>query len=158
MTTATPATIPARQRTRKRPFGVNAIIVLTALSAVSSLVFVALIVAAMYVPAAHVWLEDLEIGPWLAVYVFATGVVQIAIVIGLWRLKRWGWFLVMLHTGLGMFLNLWAYFHAQPNYVTMVVLVLIVFYMNQREVQQAFLEPAAAGPSPAATKARLNGA
>ncbi len=155
MTTATPATVRTRQRRRKRPFGVIAVIVLTALSAVSSLAFATLMVLALYVPAAEVQMRDLKIGPWLAVYVFAAGVVQIAIVIGLWRLKRWGWFLVMLNTGFGMFLNLWAHFHAQPNYITMVVLVLIVFYMNQREVQQAFLEPAASGPSPAEAKARL---
>ena len=82
------------------------------------------------------------------IYFIATSAVQVLIVIGLWRMKRWGWFLVMLNTGVGMFLNIWAYFYARPNYVAMAVSVLIVFYMNQRDVQQAFIDPAASNHRP----------
>ncbi|MFN2200175.1 MAG: hypothetical protein ACK2UO_03160, partial [Caldilineaceae bacterium] len=56
---------------------------------------------------------------------------------------------VMMDTGFGMFLNIWAYFHGRPNYIAMAASVLIVFYMNQREVQHAFLEhPPAGSPAP----------
>ena len=122
---------------RKRPFGVNAIIALSALLVVFSFAAVGILYfdATSIVPS----VVQLEVERWLMFYLIGTSVVQIAIIIGLWRLKRWGWFLVMLHTGIGMFLNIWAYFYAQPNYFAMAASVLIVLYMNQREVQQAFM-------------------
>ena len=135
MTASAAPVNPARQK-RRRPFGVNAIIVLSTLQVLFSVA--AVIVLHFDATTAIPYLANLSVERWLMVYLIGTSVVQVAIVIGLWRLKRWGWFLVMLHTGVGMFLNIWAYFHAQPNYIAMLASVLIVLYMNQRDVQQAF--------------------
>ena len=141
----TTATVPPAKR--KRPFGVNAILVLSTLSALYG-------VGAARVLYFHITrvipsLSTLQLERWLMIYFIGSSVVQIFVIIGLWQLKRWGWFLVMMDTGFGMFLNIWAYFHGQPNYIAMAASVLIVFYMNQREVQHAFLEhPPAGSPAP----------
>ena len=138
MTTATASAISASGR-RKRPFGVNAIIVLSSIWAIYGLAIVAVLTFDMTarVPA----LVNLQVERWLMIYFVATSIIQVAIIVGLWRLKRWGWFLVMVDTGVGMILSIWAYFYAQPNYFAMAVSVLIVLYLNQRDVQQAFAEP-----------------
>lgn len=138
---------PPRTAKRKRPFGVKAIILLSALTTLYS----AFILALLYVdPTVEIpLLLEIKLEKWLEIYFSATIAVQILVIMGLWQMKRWGWFLVMLNTGLGMFLNIWAYFYARPNYVAMAVSVLIVFYMNQREVQQAFVDPEAPKALPA---------
>jgi len=66
-----------------------------------------------------------------------------AIAAGLWRLKRWAWVAVMLWTGLTLAGALAYYLQGKPEYALMVEGVVIVFYLNQRDVQQAFATPAA---------------
>jgi uncharacterized membrane protein (DUF2068 family) len=143
--TASTSSVESAPKNRKRPFGVNAIIVLSALSVLYSVALA--IILYFDVIAAVPSLAKLELERWLMIYLIATSVVQIAIIVGLWRLQRWGWFLVMLHTGLGLFLNIWAYFYSHPNYFAMLASVLIVLYLNQRDVQQAFIGPAQELPS-----------
>jgi uncharacterized membrane protein (DUF2068 family) len=63
---------------------------------------------------------------------------HLAIIIGLWLLKRWAWFLVMMQLGLSMALCLWAYFQGVHLYVYMWLNTIMVFYLNQREVQYVF--------------------
>ena len=63
---------------------------------------------------------------------------QLAIIIGLWFLKRWAWFLMMAQLGLSMALCLWAYFEGVQLYAYMFLSVIMVFYLNQSEVQHAF--------------------
>lgn len=65
--------------------------------------------------------------------------VELFLVFGLWYLKRWAWVLYMIRLGLSMMLNLNAHFSGtDPNYLLMALDVLLVFYLNQRDVQQAF--------------------
>jgi uncharacterized membrane protein (DUF2068 family) len=143
--TASTTPVETAPQKRKRPFGVNAIIVLSTLSVLYSITLATLMGVGVFLVegglAEMPYLARLELARWLMIYLIATSVVQVAIIIGLWRLRRWGWFLVMLHTGVGLFLNIWAYFHSRPNYFAMLASVLIVLYLNQREVQQAFIEP-----------------
>ncbi len=61
------------------------------------------------------------------------------VAIGLWRLQRWAWTATMIWVGLVMALALLSYFHGHPSYSVMAVSVLQVFYLNQSEVQRAFL-------------------
>lgn len=137
------STIPRASETsptpRKRPFGVNAVIVLSTLILIWGVVIIAGLIVAINTgtPLENTFTRE----QWLGIYIMVTSVIQVPIIIGLWRLKRWGWFLVMLHTGVALFINIWAYFYARPSYFAMAVSVLIVLYMNQREVQQAFIEP-----------------
>lgn len=64
--------------------------------------------------------------------------VALALALGLWRLYRWAWTLMMLWTGLLLALDLIGYLQGHPAYSTMLISVIIVFYLNQREVQDAF--------------------
>jgi hypothetical protein len=64
--------------------------------------------------------------------------VRVVIIAGFWYLKRWGWVLLMVQLGFFMLIDLYAYFSGAPHYFSMVNSVLVVFYLNQRDVQQAF--------------------
>jgi hypothetical protein len=48
----------------------------------------------------------------------------------------------MIWTGTALAGALALYFHGQPNYPLMVEHIVIVFYLNQRDVQHAFDEAA----------------
>ena len=60
--------------------------------------------------------------------------------LGLFFLKRWGWILTMILTGLGLSYTIWSYFHGSPSYIAMIMDLVIVFYLNQREVQMPFMQ------------------
>lgn len=56
--------------------------------------------------------------------------VEAVIAIGLWRLQRFAWVLIMIQTGLGMASDLWGYFHGYPSYTSMLTNIIILFYLN----------------------------
>lgn len=60
--------------------------------------------------------------------------------LGLLFLKRWGWILTMILTGISLSYAIWSYFQGNPNYIGMVMDLVIVFYLNQREVQLPFMQ------------------
>ena len=57
----------------------------------------------------------------------------------------WAWGLTMLIVGIGLAVNLVAYFGGDPNYLRMAIFVLMAFYLNQRPVSEVFLGPSAGG-------------
>jgi hypothetical protein len=57
---------------------------------------------------------------------------------GLFWMREWGWTLAMAFQGFGLANSLYAYFHGQPQFLTMAVTSLVVLVLNQREVRQAF--------------------
>jgi hypothetical protein len=135
-----------KQFTRKRPFGVIAII---ALQLLGIIVLVFEVFGLQLGPLAIItptWFRDdkLILGARGAFDppTFAIGAVlllwELLIVYGLWRLQRWAWFLLMIQLGVGMGLYLWLYFNGTALYISMLLNVIVVFYLNQREVQQAF--------------------
>lgn len=63
---------------------------------------------------------------------------RLMIITGFWFLKRWGWVLLMVQLGLVMLVDLYTYFNGVPHFLSMLNSVLVVFYLNQREVQLAF--------------------
>lgn len=69
-------------------------------------------------------------------------------VVGLLRLKRWGWTLTMILTGSGLAYNIWSYFQGNSYYIVMTVYIIMVFYLNQRDVQLSFLGSSRAGDTP----------
>jgi uncharacterized membrane protein (DUF2068 family) len=69
------------------------------------------------------------------------GFLNVIFAIGLWMLWRWAWVATMLGTGFSLALGLLHYWQGDPNYAAMMVNILIVFYLNLREVQHVF-EPA----------------
>jgi len=65
-------------------------------------------------------------------------VFRLLLIFGLLWLRRWAWVLVMVQVGVLMILDLWSYFGGEPAYLSMITNVVMVFYLNQREVQLAF--------------------
>jgi hypothetical protein len=145
---------------RRRPFGV---IVITILQLAGALAPLAILGLANTVQAASLlaYLRNLEpvnffifetleayFHAWqlpgitpvgvVAMIILILAAVRVAIIAGFWYLKRWGWVLLMVQLGLLMLFDLYAYFSGAPNYFSMLNSVLVVFYLNQREVQQAF--------------------
>jgi hypothetical protein len=124
----------ARRSTRKRPFGVTAVVVLQAVSVLALAVDIHRAQAGQPI----FFLPGVE-DPRLVLPVdLAIILVELVIAFGLWRLKRWAWVLIMIRRGVGMALNLWLYANGEPLYLDMLLSVIVVFYLNQREVQQAF--------------------
>ena len=129
---------------RERPFGVKAIIFLHLLTAVVPLLAffllddqsISKIISANFFINLGFLATDqrgIEIG-----LLGAFALLQVVLILGLWQMRSWAWLLVMIVTGLSMALQIWRYFQGFPDYLTMVINVLVVFYLNQRDVQQAF--------------------
>ena len=68
------------------------------------------------------------------------GGVGLIVSVGLWHLQRWAWVATMCWAGINMAQALWAYWIGEPQYAAMVLSVVIVLYLNQRDVQLAFIE------------------
>ena len=69
-------------------------------------------------------------------------------VLGLLLQKRWGWITTMILTGFGLFYTIWSYFQGTPRYFPMLIYVIMVLYLNQRDVQRIFREQASPEAAP----------
>ena len=123
-----------KNKPKRRPFGLYFIIGLQLIIAISlSLALLGEVNIATYLkvlvqnPIFYTWMGWVLIG-------FLT-----LAVIGLLLLKRWGWILTMIMTGIGLSLSIWSYFSGTPRYIPMLIYIVIVFYLNQRDVQSPFL-------------------
>jgi uncharacterized membrane protein (DUF2068 family) len=125
-----------------RPFGIKAIVVLL-------LVDSAIGLTAGVAGVATVVQGEGAIGPLLALSALeqlamlagplVLGLANLLAAVGLLRYKRWAWVLVMLMTGGQLAVDLWQYFAAGDRpYVSMLLNIATVFYLNQSEVQRAF--------------------
>ena len=123
-----------KQPTRKRPFGVLVLILLQILSILG----VALDLAIVQIGQPSIYFGTVENPTLLLAFQILYILYLLVVVAGLWQLRRWAWFIIMVQLGLTMALELWLYFIGSPFYLAMVVNVIMVFYLNQREVQQAF--------------------
>ncbi len=121
---------------RRRPFGIMVIIILQ-LVALISLFF------DLYI------LEDQDLSlaglmpgmpPEMFTYAPAVVVIlyQVILIYGLWQLKRWAWLVIMIQLGIAMAISLTTYFYGTPLYLYMFINIIMVFYLNQRDVQRAF--------------------
>jgi hypothetical protein len=114
----------------KRPFGVTIIALLLTLYALGILASFALVT------------QTNALGELVRTdYEFAGLLLDsfgLLIAFGLWRLRRWAWLALMLSLGVTMALYLGAYASGYPPYVSMLIKVVMVFYLNQGEVRQAF--------------------
>jgi hypothetical protein len=61
--------------------------------------------------------------------------------IGLLLRVRPAWGLTMFLVGIGLAVNLYAYFRGDPNYLRLALFVATAFYLNQRPVREVFLGP-----------------
>jgi hypothetical protein len=64
--------------------------------------------------------------------------IVLALVVGLYRLRRWAWVGAMLFVGIGVSVGIIQYVRGLPLYGMMLLNVFIVFYLNQRDVQAIF--------------------
>lgn len=119
---------------RKRPFGITALTLLL------------LLLAAVIGVEASRGRLDL---PWqlppqvpraatMQVLGYAFAAVLAFIAAGMWRLRRVAWVGTMLLVGFLMAVELVWYAWADPRYHIMTLCVLIVFYLNQGQVQRLF--------------------
>lgn len=69
---------------------------------------------------------------------FPLALLLIIVALGIWLLRRWAWVATMILIGAGMAIGILRYARETPLYPTMVLNLLTVFYLNQREVQDLF--------------------
>jgi len=62
----------------------------------------------------------------------------VLIAFALLRLKSWAWMAAMELQGLGLIAALYAYLRGNPNYVGMLIGIILVFYLNQQEIRAVF--------------------
>lgn len=118
-----------------RPFGVLVLAVLAALGGLW-----ALAAAAGLRPLDDYRVGDIAVAPEVSAVVAATwGAMLLLAGVLLLLLHRWGWELLMLATGLGLFAALWQWWVGNLEPVRMVILVLTAFYLNGREVRDLLL-------------------
>lgn len=73
-----------------------------------------------------------------AIVLIGLGSLMIVVSLALLGLFHWAWLVSMSLQGIGLFLGIIGYLRHRPNYVGMVLGILIVFYLNLDEVQAAF--------------------
>jgi hypothetical protein len=139
---------------RRRPFGLYMIIGLQlaiALILGTSLVLIYLVLGGDFIQLeqASTLVEAVVKNPF---YFSGAGWVLVAALlladIGLLIQMRWGWTLTMILTGFGLAYNIWSYFQGNSYYIVMAVYIIMVFYLNQRDVQSSFMDRSRAGESP----------
>jgi len=135
---------PLKSAPNKRPFGVSVIVLLIA-------AYILFMASVFYL---SIKSQDSSISAQLVNILNPTQVLAIlaieliillAIAIGLWRLQQWAWFLLMIWVGIQMFFDLMDYFYGHEIHASMLISVIIVFYINQREVKKAFSGKTLAG-------------
>lgn len=127
----TPSTV------RKRPFGIYAIIVLLLLN--TSILFLPGVAAflermGVLLPGAGSLVSD----PQARIPNLIIASVNLITIVGLLLLKRWAWVATMVLAGISMAVGLVLYFEGRPLYITMLLNVILVLYLNQRDVQAIF--------------------
>ncbi len=59
--------------------------------------------------------------------------------VGLWRLHTWVWFAAMVTGGLTLFYCIWHALNGGTPYLTMLLVIIMVFYLNLTEVKATFI-------------------
>jgi hypothetical protein len=147
---ATPLPEPpiAREaRPRRRPFGVL-VVALIQLSSVGFAVIAGL--TSWDVPWEGLVTTYLQEHAWARLVVLTMAIVVVVAAVGMWRLRYWGWALMVSLVGISLLLDLltWWRSGSEANLATYVRLTLDVvcaFYLNTTAVQDAFRSP----PEPA---------
>ena len=125
---------------RKRPFGLYMILLLLMIQALLGLVLATILALGMAVNPDEFWTT---VGPELYDVPFVLMAITAVVLVGLWRYRMWGWYGIMLLLAYYTATDAIGYFVGEPDYVSMLLNVAMVFYLNQREVRDLFAEPAA---------------
>jgi len=135
---------PLKSSPNKRPFGVTVIVLLIAAYVLFTAAVIYLSIKSQDSSIAA-QLEQIMNPTQIRAILIAELIILLAIAIGSWRLQQWAWFLLMIWVGIQMFFDLMAYFNGREIHVSMLISVIIVFYINQREVKKAFTGKTLAG-------------
>lgn len=113
-----------------RPFGVTAIAVIQAITSASAIT--------------RWWRSgpfDAGMGD-TAVYLSSlavlVAVIGLIVAGGLLSMVRWAWPLALFVLSVQLAVGLWAYYNGHPNYLTLALGVIAIFYLNWRDVRRAF--------------------
>jgi hypothetical protein len=71
----------------------------------------------------------------------ASAVLMLIAASAFWRLRRWAWIFTMILVGSNMLRDVFMYSQGRARYFDMAVMLVLVFYLNQRDVQRAFGHP-----------------
>ena len=118
----------------KRPFGVYAIIALLLLRVLS----ISLDLERIRQGLTPLTLPDLDNSSSLVVVIAITIAAILAVCIGLFLLKRWAWIAVMILIGINLLYGIVYYLNGGQPFVSLLLDVISVFYLNQSTVQAAF--------------------
>lgn len=134
------------QHSRRRPFVLWVLIILHIVQAASGLLilgFISLInVNSPLISEAG--LDALQEYGKVPVLLFASTsllFIHLVLAYGLWRLQRWAWIMTMITLAFSMTLDILAFLDGTPTYFPMLINVLLVFYLNQAEIQELFATP-----------------
>jgi hypothetical protein len=126
---------------RKRPFVLNMVTALLVLKAVGhALVAAVLLLGYLDSPPSYlpgIFGERTGFSLYIATMILY-GALYVAVAIGLWRLRRWAWVATMLVLGFDLATTIVNYFQGRANYPNMLLSVVCVFYLNDRDVQGLF--------------------
>jgi hypothetical protein len=135
---------PLKSSPNKRPFGVSVIVLLIAIYILFTASVFYLSIKSQDSSISAQLVQIMNPAEILAILI-AELIILLAIAIGLWRLQQWAWFLLMIWVGIQMFFDLMDYFYGHNIHASMLISVIIVFYINQREVKKAFSGKTLAG-------------
>jgi hypothetical protein len=153
-----PTTAPEPVHPRKLPMAVSIVGILVALAAVINLALGALVlvslcrvagltVAQLFEAPLHevtvqVGGTSMSLQPMDGFYLLAVGGIQILLLFGFRRLRRWAWLGLMAWSGLQLAVVLYRYFTTPGDhlrdFVGMAVHSIVVLTLNAEEVQEAF--------------------
>lgn len=129
-------------RHRKRPFGLRMILFLLTVQALLGLLLAMLVGLGAIVSPDEFWTMASDLYDLVEPSVLM--VLTAVVLVGLWRYRMWGWYGMMVLLAYYTASDAIGYFVGDPDYVSMLLNVVMVFYLNQREVRDLFAAPAAA--------------
>lgn len=159
----TPTVSPEVRQPGKRPFGIYAIMVLLLLTILAAVLdFLRLrssLTSPLLLQIAEALSESASLSNLPALLIDNANLLallDVAIIllilittIGLWFRARSAWVMAMLLIGVGLGYNIWKYLEGAPLYLSMLIHVVAVFYLNERSVRQVFeRRPANTVPPP----------
>jgi hypothetical protein len=126
------------ERDRTRPVGIVLLVLFQVLNVSANLLALAGVLGPRRGSLVGVLGNDVAVLDYLLI---GLAVLSLAGAVALWRLDKFGWYAIMLLTGLGLALQIAFYVWATPNFINLAIFVISAFYLNQHEVKSLFLVP-----------------
>ena len=140
MTQVASTAAPAEQirRNRTRPLGIVLLVLFQVLNLTANMLALAGVLGPRTGSLVGILGNDTPVLTYLQIGLAALSLLG---ALGLWLLRRFGWYLVMVLTGVGLAIQIVFYVWATPNFINLAIFTFSAFYLNQHEVKSIFLEP-----------------